>query len=302
MRRLGIALLLTAGVVWTGCTQAEQSPAPAEQETPEASLRELAPGHYVFIGGRFNSGVMVTNEGALVVDAIAPESMGQLQREMIQSQLGQPVRYLVSSTFHNNYSRGNAAYHDVTKIGTERYRMDLLALMQSENVSAEEQSARMPTQTFREKMTLYLGGKEVQILYLGKGHTGGDSLVFVPEDRIAYVSELYFHEEYPFMADGYGVSWIETLEKIEALEADIFVPGHGAIPANPRETREGLRRAKERLIATRDAVQREIARGATVEQAVAAIQFPEYEGLRGYPAQKDVAVQRIYQELQGELQ
>ena len=89
------------------------------------------------------------------------------------------------------------------------------------------------------------------------------------------------------MADGYGVAWIETLGKIEALNADIYVPAHGIIPANPRDTR--------------DAVQREIARGATEDQAVAAIQFPEYEGMRGYPAQKDIAVRRMYQELKGQL-
>ena len=297
MRRFGIALLLmAAGGVWAGLAQAQMNPADTK-----ITLRELAPGHYLLMGGRFNSGVIATNEGVVVVDAVAPEAVSRQQRELIESRLRQPVKYLVSSTFHDNYSKGNVSFHDVTKIGSERYREDLLALMQRGNVSAEEQKARMPTETFREKTTLYLGGKEVQILYLGKGHTAGDSVVYVPQDRIAYLSELYFHEEYPFMADGYGVSWIEVLEKIEALDADIFVPAHGTMPANPRDTRDGLRRAKQRLIATRDAVEREIARGATEDQAVAAIQFPEYEGLRGYPAQKDVAVRRMYQELKGQL-
>jgi glyoxylase-like metal-dependent hydrolase (beta-lactamase superfamily II) len=264
-------------------------------------MRQLAPGHYVLIAGRFNSGVIATNEGAAVVDAIAPEEVARQQRELIANELRQPVKYLVSSTFHDNYSKGNISFHDVVKIGTERYRTDLLALMQRGNVSSEEQKARTPTQTFRDKMTVYLGGKELQILYLGRGHTAGDSIVFVPQDRIAYLSELYFHEEFPFMADGYGIAWIETLGKIEALEADIFVPAHGIIPANPRETRAGLRRARQRLIAVRDAVQQQVARGATEEQAVAAIQFPEYEGLRGYPQQKDIAVRRIYQEIKGTL-
>ena len=296
MRRFGIGLLLMAGMVWTGLAQAQMNPADAK-----VTLRELKPGHYALTAGRFNSGVIVTSEGAVIVDAIAPEEVGRQQRELVRSQLRQPVKYLVSSTFHDNYSKGNISFHDVIKIGSERYRTDLLELMRSGSVSAEEQKARMPTETFHEKTTLYLGGKEVQILYLGKGHTAGDSVVYVPQDRIAYLSELYFHEEYPFMADGYGVSWIETLGKIEALDADIYVPAHGVIPANPRETRDGLRRMKARLIATRDAVQREIARGATEDQAVAAIQFPEYEGLRGYPAQKDIAVRRIYQELKGQL-
>jgi len=298
MRKWGIFLLLmAAGGVWAGWAQAQMNPPDAE-----LTMRELAPGHYVLQAGRFNSGVIATDQGTIVVDAIAPETVSRQQRDLIQRQLRQPVRYLVSSTFHDNYSKGNVSFHDVTKIGSERYRTDLLALMQRDHVSTEEQQARLPTVTFRERMTVYLGGQEVQILHLGKGHTASDSVVYVPQDRIAYLGELYFYEEYPFMADGYGVSWIDTLGKIEALDADIFVPAHGRMPMNPRDTRDGLRRAKQRLIATRDAVQREIARGATEDQAVAAIQFPEYEGLRGYPAQKDIAVRRIYQELKGQLE
>src|SRR5260221_442101 len=86
---------------------------------------------------------------------------------------GTPV--LVSSTFHNPYSKGNIAYADVLKIGHEQYRTDLLDLMRRENVSEVEQAARLPQQTFRDRMTLYRGGKEIQILYVGRAHTRGDS-------------------------------------------------------------------------------------------------------------------------------
>src|SRR5262249_31477463 len=115
------------------------------------------------------------------------------------------------------------------------------------------------------------------------------------------MSELFFNEQFPFMDDGYGLSWIKALDMAESLGADIFVPRHGPIPDNPRDTREGLRRAKQGFIELRDAVQQQIARGATEDQAVSAIQFPKYEGMRGYPAQKDVAVRRVYKELKGLL-
>ena len=59
------------------------------------------------------------------------------------------------------------------KIGHENYRTDLLELMQREKASAEEQKARLPNQTFRDRITLYLGGKEIQILYVGRAHTRG---------------------------------------------------------------------------------------------------------------------------------
>jgi glyoxylase-like metal-dependent hydrolase (beta-lactamase superfamily II) len=244
----------------------------------------------------------VTGDGVVVLDALNSEAVARAQREAMAGTIGQPVRVLVSSTFHNNYSKGNIAYADVLKIGHEHYRTDLLALMQREKVSPEEQKARLPTQTFRDRMTLFLGGKEIQILYVGRAHTRGDSIIFIPQDRIVYLSELFFADQFLFINDGYGLDWLRALDAVEALDADIFVPGHGPIPPNPRDTREGLRRFRQMLVDVRDAVQREVARGATEDQAVAAIRWPQYEKLQGYDTQREVAVRRFHQQLTGKLQ
>ena len=107
---------------------------------------------------------------------------------------------------HDQFSKGNLAYGDVLKIGHENYRAGLINQMQTGGASAEEQRTRLPNATYRDRMTLYLGGKEIQILYLGRAHTDGDSIVFVPQDRILYLSELFFSEEFPNMAGGFGVS------------------------------------------------------------------------------------------------
>ena len=84
-------------------------------------------------------------------------------------------------------------------------------------------------------------------------------------------------DQFLFINDGYGLDWLRALDGVEALGADIFVPGHGPIPADPRETRQGLRRFRQMLVDLRDAVEKKIARGATEDQAVAAIRWPEYE-------------------------
>ena len=88
---------------------------------------------------------------------------------------------------------------------------------------------------------------------------------------------------------------------MEALGADIFVPGHGPIPSDPRETRQELRRFRQMLVDIRDAVQKEVARGATEEQAVAAVRWPQYEKMQSYDAQRETAVRRLYQQLTGAL-
>jgi glyoxylase-like metal-dependent hydrolase (beta-lactamase superfamily II) len=295
------AFLLLVSCVSAFSQQPPRAGAPANDGIPTGTLRQIIPDHYVYSSSTYNSGIIVTNDGVVVLDALNTEAVARAQREAIANTIKQPVRVLVSSTFHDNYSKGNVAYADVLKIGTEDYRTDLLALMQRQKVSAEEQAARLPNQTFRDRLTLYRGGKEIQILFVGRAHTRGDSIIFVPQDRIVYLSELYFADQFLFINDGYGIDWLRALDAVEALAADIFVPGHGPIPADPKETRQGLRRFRQMLADVRDAVQKEIARGATEDQAVAAIRWPQYERLLGYDAQRETAVRRLYQQLTGKL-
>jgi glyoxylase-like metal-dependent hydrolase (beta-lactamase superfamily II) len=273
---------------------------PAERNRT-GTLRELIPGYYVFSSTSFNSGVIATNEGVVVLDALSSPAIAQKEREAIASIIKQPVRFLVSSTFHNNYTWGNVAYRDVIKIGQEDYRSDLIAQMQRDRTPADQQMARLPQVTFPDRLTLHLGGKEIQILHLGKGHTRGDSIIFVPQDRIAYLSELYFSDQFLYINDGYGVSWLKTLDAVEALPADIFVPGHGLIPADPKETRQGLHRFRQMLVDLRDAVQNAIARGETEDQAASTITLSQYEKMQGYKSQREIAVRRTYRELMGTL-
>ncbi|HEX2461543.1 MAG TPA: hypothetical protein VHJ58_15475, partial [Vicinamibacterales bacterium] len=212
-----------------------------------------------------------------------------------------PVRYLVSSVFHDPFSKGNITYADVFKIGHDTYRAGLLDQMQRGKLPDEEQRARMPNATFRDRMTLHVGGKEIQILYFGAAHTKGDSILFVPQDRIVYMSEVFFNEEFPNMAGGYGVSWIRVLDAVKALDADIFIPGHGPIPEDPKQTRAALDRMRQILVEARDGLQNEIARGASEDQAVAAVKLDQYAKLYAFAAQRDVVLRRMYKELKGTL-
>lgn len=285
-----------------------QAPSPvaagqaAATATPMGTLREIIPGHYVYSVTTFNSGIVATSEGVVVLDALSSDAIARSQRDAIAGTIRQPVRVLVSSTFHNQYSKGNTAYPDVLKIGHEQYRTDLISLMLREKIPADEQKARLPGQTFRDRMTLHIGGKEIQILHVGRAHTRGDSIIFVPQDRIVYLSELYFENQFLFINDGYGLDWLRALDAVLALDADIFVPGHGPIPADPRQTRQGLVRFRQMIMDVRDSVQKELARGATEDQAVASVQFPQYAKLQGYDAQRETAIRRLYRQLTGKLE
>ncbi len=293
-------------VICLALHSAAAAQAPSANRAPTSgTLRQIIPGHYVYTqnnaGRLFNSGVVAGSDGVLVFDALDSEALARAERQAIAGVIKQPIRYLVSSPFHDPFSKGNLAYADVFKIGHDNYRAGLLDQMQRGRAPDEEQRTRLPDATFRDRMTVYLGGKEIQVLYFGPAHTKGDSILFVPQDRIAYMSEVFFNEEFPNMAGGYGVSWIRVLDAVKALDADIFVPGHGPIPEDPKQTRAALDRMRQILVDARDGIQNEVARGATEDQAVAAVTLPQYEKLPQFAGNKEAVVRRIYKELKGTL-
>lgn len=296
-----VYLLPLSLCVFATDAQFNHAAAQASTDPQTGTLEQIVPGYYAYISGPRISGVIATSEGVVVVDALSNEAMATHERQLISDIAGQPIRYLISSSFHGNYSRGNVAYQDAISIGHEDYKADLLDLMNADDVPTAEQEAMLPDLTYRDRMTLQVGDKEIQIIHVGPAHTRGDSIVFVPEDRIVYASEAFFYDRFPFMNSGH-LNWINAIDIILSLEADIIVPGNGEWALNdPRVTRQALVLSRQVLVDARDAVQREIAQGATEDQVAARVLLQQYEGLTGYESQSEVMVRRIYQDLKGTL-
>jgi cyclase len=297
--------MFVAIVLALSSTAAPQAP-PANRAPTTGTLRQIIPGHYVYTqnnaGRLFNSGVVATSDGVLVYDALDSDALARSERQAIAGVTQQPIRYLVSSPFHDPFNGGSAVYADVFKIAHDNYRAGLIDQMQRGNVPNDVQRARLPNATYRDRMTFYLGGKEIQVLNFGAAHTKGDSVLFVPQDRIVYMSEVFFNDEFPNMAGGYGVSWIRVLDAVRALDADIFIPGHGSIPDDPKQTRAALDRMRQILVDTRDRIQNEITRGATEDQVVATVTLQQYEKMPQFAGTKEAVVRRMYKELKGTLQ
>ena len=296
-----LASLLVLGLVAL-VTDARLGHAFAQGGATDGVVLEIIPGHYRYENGTRVAGVIVTNEGAVVLDGLSSPEMGADVQAKVLAATGQPVRYLVNSTFHNNYTRGNAAYTDIVSIGHELYREDLVALMEEDGVSAAERASRLPDTTYAENMTLHLGGKEIQIIHIGPAHTRGDSILYVPEDRIVYVSEMVFYNRFPFYNSGY-LGWIDAIDRVLALDADIFVPGQGPMTYDdPRESRDAMLAIRQILVDARDGVQAQIAQGATEEEALQNVTLEQYAHLGGaFETQSKMMMSRMYRELMGTL-
>src|SRR5262249_51767153 len=106
------AFLLLVSCISAFSQQPTRAGAPANDGVPTGTLRQIIPGHYVYSSSTYNSGIIVTNDGVVVLDALNTEAVARAQREALANTIKQPVRVLVSSTFHDNYSKGNVAYAD----------------------------------------------------------------------------------------------------------------------------------------------------------------------------------------------
>ena len=149
-------------------------------------------------------------------------------------------------------------------------------------------------------MFLNLGSTDVQILFLGRAHTGGDLGVFLPRENILFMSEVFINRIFPSMANGYPSEWIATLKKAEAMRASIYIPAHGFIDSPPI--------LNEEMVNDRLAIQRVMAEGrrlhdsgVPIDRAVAAANLGPFSDWTRVNDNAANALKRVYMELDGEL-
>jgi glyoxylase-like metal-dependent hydrolase (beta-lactamase superfamily II) len=188
-----------------------------------------------------NTGVIVGDNAVMVVDTQATPVMAEDVVRRIREVTDKPIKYVVLSHYHAVRVLGAAAYRPEHIIASE----DTLSLIRERGeqdkaseigrfprlfraVESVPPGLTWPTITFTGKMTLWLGKLEVQLLQLGRGHTKGDTVVWLPAERILFSGDLVEYDATPYAGDAYFTDWPATLANIAALEPAKLVPGRGA--------------------------------------------------------------------------
>ena len=190
-----------------------------------------------------NAAVIVNADDVVIVDSyISPVAAAAMAQELTAI-TDKPIRYVINTHFHFDHAHGNQVYPPEVQIIGHEFTYDMLVNGGSVGRSYERfadwiasvpggpegQQGLIPTapnMTLSEGMTLYGGGREIRLLFLGRGHTGGDVVVYLPAEKILITGDLLL-EGVPFMGDAYPAEWIDTLDKIKTLDFDVVVPGHG---------------------------------------------------------------------------
>jgi glyoxylase-like metal-dependent hydrolase (beta-lactamase superfamily II) len=199
-----------------------------------------------------NTGIVVGDDAVLVIDTQATPVMAQDVIRRIRAVTDKPIKYVVLSHYHAVRVLGATAYTPEHIIASQD-TYDLIVERGEADMKSEiERFPRLfrsvesvpgltwPTLTFKGEMTLWLGKLEVKIMQLGRGHTKGDTVVWLPQEKILFSGDLVEYEATPYAGDAYFNDWPHTLDAIAALHPGKLVPGRGASLQTPDKVAAGL--------------------------------------------------------------
>ena len=226
----------------------------ADLEEKKVSFTKLSEHAYAYTAeGDPNTGIVIGDDAVMVIDTQATPVMAQDVIRRIREVTDKPIRYVVLSHYHAVRVLGASAYRPEHIIASE----DTLSLIQERGeqdkaseigrfprlfqaVESVPAGLTWPTLTFKGQMRLWLGKLEVQILQLGRGHTKGDTVVWLPQERILFSGDLVEFDATPYAGDAYFKDWPQTLDNISALKPQKLVPGRGAALQTESEVAAGL--------------------------------------------------------------
>jgi glyoxylase-like metal-dependent hydrolase (beta-lactamase superfamily II) len=213
----------------------------ADTAEQAATLEELAPGVYAYTAqGDPNVGAVVGPDRVLCVDARSTPTAAREWLAALRGVTDKPVEYLALTHYHAVRTLGASAFgarHVVAHENTRRWihergRQDWESeFRRFPRLFRDHESIpglTHPDVAFADRLTLLLGEREVQLLWLGGGHTLGDCAVWLPEERALFAGDLVEARATPYMGDASAAAWqSETLDRLEALGAQTLVPGRG---------------------------------------------------------------------------
>jgi glyoxylase-like metal-dependent hydrolase (beta-lactamase superfamily II) len=199
-----------------------------------------------------NTGIVVGDDAVMVIDTQATPVMAQDVLRRIRAVTDKPVRYVTLSHYHAVRVLGASGYQPQHIIAS-RDTYDLIVERGEQDMKSEiERFPRLfqavesvpgltwPTIVFEKRMTLWLGKLRVEIMQLGRGHTKGDTVVWLPDEKILFSGDLVEYDATPYTGDAYLTDWPATLDAIAALGPEKLVPGRGASLTTPAEVKAGL--------------------------------------------------------------
>ncbi len=337
MRRLGLTgfgLTAVSCLLALGLAQAPGVlPAAAQEKQPyppliEPLVIEQVPGAPIYYtvgspgipaqqneGHTSNAGFVVTSDGVVVFDALGTPSLGWNLLQAINKLTDRPVRYNVVSHYHADHIYGLQAFKDhsasviVAQERATEYREDDQTsgeraderLDQRREALAPWVDARTrvvpPDITFKDRATLYLGGKRFVLLYAGPAHSASDSMMMVEPDGVLFAGDVVQNSRIPFMnADDVDTAnWLKSLDEVARLEPKFIIPGHGRPSTSAKDA---IAFTRDYITYVRAAMGKAAADWTDFDAAYNATDWSKYKGMPAFDANNRGNAYRIFLEME----
>ena len=244
---------------------------------------------------------VVTDDGVLVADGQGNPDATRLLVEAIGEITDKPITHVVICSDHGDHTNGNVSFPKTAQfIAHPNSKATLERSLDNPNRNADSPPVIMPTALVEDRRVLELGGMEIQILYFGRAHTGGDLFVYLPEEKILFTTEVYLNRLFSGYRSSYPSEWLEVMDRAEELDVDVYLPGHGFID-DAKILEEEWGEYKRHMAVVLAEVKRLHAAGLSVEDAIEQADFGDYASWSGAGSQGPGGIRRIYAELNGEL-
>ena len=276
MKRLIVGALLSALLIAGG---------PLSAQDTKRSITKIAGDLYRFQNKFHFSVFLVTPEGLIATDPINADAAEWLKNEL-DKRFGVPVKYLIYSHDHRDHIAGGEVFaSDATVIAHENARATIIG---------EQRPTAVPDMTFSDRMTVTLGGKTVELVYLGRSHSDNMIVMHFPEERALFTVDFISVNRLPYMnlSDAYFPDWIEAVEKVEAMDFDILVPGHG-----PLGTKADATAHREYLQALYDAVLAAAREGQSLEEMKSSITLDAFKDFGMYDKWRELNIEGMYRQV-----
>ncbi len=233
--------------------------------------------------------IVVGKNGVLVADGQGSVAAMQTMLDKIKTITPLPIKWYVVGSDHGDHTAGNSVLPPGITYIVHAFSKSKL---QGEGAQATAMTS--------DKETIDVGNMKVNVLFLGRAHTGGDLEVELPAQKILFMSEAYLNRVFPAMRSAYPSDWVKTVDKALAMNTERFIAGHGFIES-PKVSREELVAFRGALIAVIAEVKRLHDMGLSADDALKQANWGAYKEWFIADQQGPIAVRKVYEEIEGKL-
>jgi len=198
-----------------------------------------------------NAGIVIGEDGIVVVDTLISAREAKRFIRDIRAITNKPIRYVVNTHHHLDHSFGNCEFVRLGAVviaqENDRKAMEKSAAETLKNIGnygmtpedMEGTTPAYPVLSYGDRMAIDIGGQRIELIHARHCHTGGDTLVWLPDRKILFTGDVLFTNYHPFLGEGNIEEWVKELDELQAMDVEKIIPGHG--PLSGKKDLEGMK-------------------------------------------------------------